>query len=183
MVDGQVQSGCGLVARVGGHSAPRTYRDPHLCFDSDGEEDCRKVRQGENDHQSTGDGVDHEWWCVFDECVDFCKKKRRRRRRRVRVFAHWCHLVVRRRDHRHSDGALPVPRVRLQAGDVQRQLDGGAGVRDTGARPDRFCAVARRICQHKTRLVELSSRPVAEAADGGAGGAAQEEEGWRRRAL
>ena len=46
-----------LVARVGGHSAPRTYRDPHLCFDSDGEEDCRKVRQGENDHQSTGDGV------------------------------------------------------------------------------------------------------------------------------
>ena len=25
-----------LVARVGGHSAPRTYRDPHLCFDSDG---------------------------------------------------------------------------------------------------------------------------------------------------
>ena len=24
-----------LVARVGGHSAPRTYRDPHLCFDSD----------------------------------------------------------------------------------------------------------------------------------------------------
>ena len=86
------------------------------------------------------------------------------------------------------------------------------------------------ICQHKTRLVELSprvgmrtgksdvyqqpiaglspesswvkedplvegtvclflwhtpitSRPVAEAADGGAGGAAQEEEGWRRRAL
>ena len=30
-----------LVARVGGHSAPRTYRDPHLCFDSDGEEDCR----------------------------------------------------------------------------------------------------------------------------------------------
>ena len=36
-----------LVARPGGHSAPRTYRDPHLCFDSDGEEDCRKVRQGE----------------------------------------------------------------------------------------------------------------------------------------
>ena len=36
-----------LVARVGGHSAPRTYRDPHLCFDSDGEEDCRKVRQAE----------------------------------------------------------------------------------------------------------------------------------------
>ena len=29
---------------------------------------------------------------------------------RVRVFAHWCHLVVRRRDHRHSDGAVPVPR-------------------------------------------------------------------------
>ena len=29
-----------LVARVGGHSAPRTYPDPHLCFDSDGEEDC-----------------------------------------------------------------------------------------------------------------------------------------------
>ena len=83
-----------LVARVGGHSAPRTYRDPHLCSDSDGEEDCRKVRQSENDHQSTGDGVVHEWWCVFDECVDFCKKKRRRRRRRVRVFAHWCHLVV-----------------------------------------------------------------------------------------
>ena len=47
-------------------------------------------------------------------------------RRRVRVFAHWCHLVVRRRHHRHSDGAVPVPRVRLQAGDVQRQLDGGA---------------------------------------------------------
>ena len=60
-----------LVARVGGHSAPRTYRDPLLCIDSDGEEDCRKVRQGENDHQSTCDGVDHEWWCVFDECVDF----------------------------------------------------------------------------------------------------------------
>ena len=59
-----------------GHSAPRTYRDPHLCFDSDGEEDCRKVRQGENDHQSTGDGVDHEWWCVFDECVDFSSLKR-----------------------------------------------------------------------------------------------------------
>ena len=58
-----------LVARVGGHSALRTYRDPHLCFDSDGEEHCRKVRQGENDHQSTGDGVDHEWWCVFDECM------------------------------------------------------------------------------------------------------------------
>ena len=64
-----------LVARLGGHSAPRTFRDHHLCFDSDGEEDCRKVRQGENDHQSTGDGVDHERWCVFDECVDFCKKK------------------------------------------------------------------------------------------------------------
>ena len=47
-----------LVARLGGHSAHRTYRDPHLCFDSDGEEDCRKVRQGENDHQSTGDGVE-----------------------------------------------------------------------------------------------------------------------------
>ena len=117
-----------LVARLGGHSAPRTYRDPHLCFDSDGEEDCRKVRQGENDHQSTGDGVDHEWWCVFDECVNFCKKKRRRRRRRVRVFAHWCHLVVRRRDHRHSDGAVPVPRVRLQAGDVQRQVPVGEPV-------------------------------------------------------
>ena len=57
-----------LVARVGGHSAPRTYRNPHLCFDSDGEEDCRKVRQGENDHQSTGDGVDHEWWCVSAGC-------------------------------------------------------------------------------------------------------------------
>ena len=63
-----------LVARLGGHSAPRTYRDHHLCFDSDGEEDCKKVRQGESDHQSTGDGVDHEWWCVFDECVDFCNE-------------------------------------------------------------------------------------------------------------
>ena len=150
-----------LVARVGGYSAPRTYRDPHLCFDSDGEEDGRKVRQGENDHQSMGDGVDHEWWCVFDECVDFGKKKRRRRRRRVRVFAHWCHVVVRRRDHRHSDGAVPVPRVRLQAGDVQRQLDGGAGVRDTGARPDRFCAVARRafLTSVNTRHVSWSSLP------------------------
>ena len=56
-----------LVARLGGHSAPRTYRDHHPCFDSDGEEDCRNVRQGENDLQSTGDGVDHEWWCVFDD--------------------------------------------------------------------------------------------------------------------
>ena len=55
-----------LVARLGGHSAPRSYRDPHLCFDSDGEEDCRKVRQGENDHPSTGDGVDHEWWCLMN---------------------------------------------------------------------------------------------------------------------
>ena len=64
-----------LVARLGGHSAPRTHRDHHLCFDSDGGEDCRKVRQGENDHQSTGDGVHQEWRYVFDECVDFCKKK------------------------------------------------------------------------------------------------------------
>ena len=32
-----------LVARLGGHSAPRTYRDHHLCFDSDGEEDCEIV--------------------------------------------------------------------------------------------------------------------------------------------
>ena len=133
-----------LVAHVGGHSALRTYRDPHLCFDSDGEEDCRKVRQGE---------IDHEWWCVFDECVDFCKKKRRRRRRRVRVFAHWCHLVVRRRDHRHSDGAVPVPRV--QAGDVQGED------RDTGGRPDRFCAVARRafVTSVNTRHVSWSSLP------------------------
>ena len=76
-------------------------------------------------------------------------------------FAHWCHLVVRRRDHRHSDGAVPVPRVRLQAGDVQRQLDGGAGVRDTGARPDRFCAVARRafVTSVNTRHVSWSSLP------------------------
>ena len=65
-----------LVARLGGHAAPRTHRDHHLCFDSDGGEDCRKVQQGENDHQSTGDGVHQEWWWyVFDECVDFCKKK------------------------------------------------------------------------------------------------------------
>ena len=33
---------------------------------------------------------------------------------------------------------------RHAVGDVQRQLDGGAGVRDPGARPDRFCAVAGR---------------------------------------
>ena len=33
------------------------------------------------------------------------------------------------------------------------------------------------------RHTPITSRPVAEAADGGAGGAAQEEEGWRRRAL
>ena len=32
-----------LVARVGGHSAPRTYRDPHPCFDSDGEEDKARM--------------------------------------------------------------------------------------------------------------------------------------------
>ena len=32
-----------LVARLGGHSAPRTYHDHHLCFDSDGEEDCEIV--------------------------------------------------------------------------------------------------------------------------------------------
>ena len=59
-----------LVARLGGHSAPRTYRDHHLCFDSDGGEDCRKVRQGENDHQSTGDGVDQEWWYVTRQGFD-----------------------------------------------------------------------------------------------------------------
>ena len=35
-------------------------------------------------------------------------------------------------------------RDRHAVGDVQRQLDGGAGVRDPGARPDRFCAVAGR---------------------------------------
>ena len=45
-----------LVAHVGGNSAPRTHRDTHLHFDSDGEKGCKKVRQGENDHQSTGDG-------------------------------------------------------------------------------------------------------------------------------
>ena len=33
---------------------------------------------------------------------------------------------------------------RHAVGDVQRHLDGGAGVRDLGARPDRFCAVAGR---------------------------------------
>ena len=48
------------------------------------------------------------------------------------------------RDHRYSEGALPVPRDRHAVGDVQRQLDGRAGVRDPGARPDRFCAEAGR---------------------------------------
>ena len=42
------------------------------------------------------------------------------------------------------EGALPVLGDRHAVGDVQRHLDGGAGVRDPGARPDRFCAVAGR---------------------------------------
>ena len=149
--------GVSLVARVGGHLAPRTYRDPHLCFDSDGEEDCRKVRQGENDHQSTGDGVDHEWWCVFDECVDFCKKKRRRRQRRVRVFAHWCHLVVRRRDHRHSDGALTASGWRCAASTGWRRGSSRYWC-PTRSLLRRGQASLCDICQHKTRLVELSPR-------------------------
>ena len=49
-----------------------------------------------------------------------------------------------RRDHRYSEGALPVSGDRHAVGDVQRLLDGGVGVRDPGARPDRFCAVAGR---------------------------------------
>ena len=132
-----------------------------MFFDSDGEEDRRKVRQGENDHQSTGDGVDHEWWCVFDECVDFCKKKRRRRRRRVRVFAHWCHLVVRRRDHRHSDGAVPVPgygfRLAMCSVNWMDAREFAILVPDPIALR-RGQAILCDICQHKTRLVELSPR-------------------------
>ena len=49
-----------------------------------------------------------------------------------------------RRDHRYSEGALPVRGDQHASGDVQHHLDGGAGVRDPGARPDRFCAVAGR---------------------------------------
>ena len=49
-----------------------------------------------------------------------------------------------RRDHRYSEGALLVRGDRDTIGDVQHHLDGGAGVRDPGARPDRFCAVAGR---------------------------------------
>ena len=43
---------------------------------------------------------------------------------------------------------FPVYGDRHAVGDVQRHLDGGAGVGDPGARPDRFCAVAGRACQH-----------------------------------
>ena len=41
-------------------------------------------------------------------------------------------------------GILKVLFRYVAIGDVQRHLDGGAGVRDPGARPDRFCAVAGR---------------------------------------
>ena len=38
------------------------------------EKNCREVRRGKNYRQSTGNGIDPEWWCVFDKCVHFCKR-------------------------------------------------------------------------------------------------------------
>ena len=72
MVDGQVQPGfvscctswqsfCSLNPSREG-AFPR--HDHYLCPDSDGEESCRKDRQGEDRHQSTCYGVDCEWRSV-----------------------------------------------------------------------------------------------------------------------
>ena len=58
-------------------------------------------------------------------------------------------LIVRctaeqRDHHRHFQGALLVLRDRTPVDDVQRQLEGGAGVFHPGAQPDRLCAVTGR---------------------------------------